>query len=261
MPFFLGKMAADLLLGPAKTCGTTPKQATVLWRAKRQSSQKIQSRTLSTVTLNEHTTKILKIVWIGPWQIQSWLFVNPTWVFFDKFVRTFFTESNEIWRRWAAPTTFFSQSAFWHLCVFISSQQALNWPLRKETETLWHNGKHDEMHMHAHNQDRTAHRQARKQLCTQPLHAQPQRNQCNQNGENPIFAKFCHFRSYLALNSKDNLGNVNFIWPREVRVYRGTGVSREVRRTNWERSLKNWGLQIYACFNLDGGNSALVIGF
>ena len=32
-----------------------------------------------------------------------------------KFVRTFFTESNEIWRRWAAPTMFFSHSALWHL--------------------------------------------------------------------------------------------------------------------------------------------------
>ena len=33
----------------------------------------------------------------------------------------------------------------------------------------------------------------------------------------------------------------------EVRVYRGTGVSRGVRRTTWERSLKNWELQI-PCF-------------
>ena len=30
----------------------------------------------------------------------------------------------------------------------------------------------------------------------------------------------------------------------EVRVYRGTGVSRGVQRTTWERSLKNWELQI-----------------
>ena len=51
--------------------------------------------------------------------------VAPEFVF-DKFVRTFLTESNEIWRRWAAPTMFFSHSAFWHLCIFISSQQALN---------------------------------------------------------------------------------------------------------------------------------------
>ena len=33
----------------------------------------------------------------------------------------------------------------------------------------------------------------------------------------------------------------------EVRVYRGTGVSRAVRRTTWDRSLKNWELQI-PCF-------------
>ena len=33
----------------------------------------------------------------------------------------------------------------------------------------------------------------------------------------------------------------------EVRVYRGTGVSHGVRRTTWERSLKNWELQI-PCF-------------
>ena len=33
----------------------------------------------------------------------------------------------------------------------------------------------------------------------------------------------------------------------EVRVYRGTGVSRGVRRTTWERSLQNWELQI-SCF-------------
>ena len=33
----------------------------------------------------------------------------------------------------------------------------------------------------------------------------------------------------------------------KVRVYRGTGVSRGVRRTTWERSLKNWELQI-SCF-------------
>ena len=33
----------------------------------------------------------------------------------------------------------------------------------------------------------------------------------------------------------------------EVRVYRGTGVSRGVRRTTWERSLKIWELEI-PCF-------------
>ena len=33
----------------------------------------------------------------------------------------------------------------------------------------------------------------------------------------------------------------------EVRVYKGTGVSRGVRRTTWERSLKNWELQT-PCF-------------
>ena len=35
-----------------------------------------------------------------------------------------------------------------------------------------------------------------------------------------------------------------FIGHGEVRVYRGTGVSREVRRTTWERSLEHWELQI-----------------
>ena len=59
-----------------------------------------------------------------------------------------------------------------------------------------------EMHMHALNQDRTAHMQARQQFCTQPLHAQPQRNQCSQNDEKPIFLnQVCHFRSYSAVNS------------------------------------------------------------
>ena len=40
-----------------------------------------------------------------------------------------------------------------------------------------------------------------------------------------------------------------------VRVYRGTGVSRGLRRTNWERSLKNWEYQI-SCFEefLGGAN-------
>ena len=33
----------------------------------------------------------------------------------------------------------------------------------------------------------------------------------------------------------------------EVRVFRGTGVSRRVRQTHWERSLKNCELQI-SCF-------------
>ena len=42
----------------------------------------------------------------------------------------------------------------------------------------------------------------------------------------------------------------------EVRVYRGTGVSRGVQRTTWDRSLKNWELQI-PCFEefLWGGNT------
>ena len=42
----------------------------------------------------------------------------------------------------------------------------------------------------------------------------------------------------------------------EVRVYRGTGVSRRVRRTTWERSLENWELQI-PCFEefFWGGNT------
>ena len=42
----------------------------------------------------------------------------------------------------------------------------------------------------------------------------------------------------------------------EVRVYRGTGVSRGVRRTAWERSLENWELQM-PCFEefFWGGNT------
>ena len=42
----------------------------------------------------------------------------------------------------------------------------------------------------------------------------------------------------------------------EVRLYRGTGVSRGVRRTTWDRSLKNWELQI-PCFEefFWGGNT------
>ena len=42
----------------------------------------------------------------------------------------------------------------------------------------------------------------------------------------------------------------------EVRVYRGTGVSRGVRRTTWDRSLKNWELRI-PCFEefFWGGNT------
>ena len=40
-----------------------------------------------------------------------------------------------------------------------------------------------------------------------------------------------------------------------VWVYRGTGVSRRVRPTTWERSLKNWELQI-PCFVEFSGNGA-----
>ena len=42
----------------------------------------------------------------------------------------------------------------------------------------------------------------------------------------------------------------------EARVYRGTGVSRGVRRTAWDRSLKNWEFQI-PCFEefFWGGNT------
>ena len=40
---------------------------------------------------------------------------------------------------------------------------------------------------------------------------------------------------------------VVYVGHEEVRVYRGTGVSRRVRRTTWDRSLKNWELQI-PCF-------------
>ena len=43
----------------------------------------------------------------------------------------------------------------------------------------------------------------------------------------------------------------------EVRVYRGTGVSRGVRRTTWERSLKNWELQISCFEEFLGGENVL----
>ena len=59
----------------------------------------------STLTLNEHTTKILKIVWIEP--SNSVLIICKPHLFSDKFVRTFFTESNEIWRRWLPLPCFF----------------------------------------------------------------------------------------------------------------------------------------------------------
>ena len=40
-------------------------------------------------------------------------------------------------------------------------------------------------------------------------------------------------------------------------MYRGTGVSRGVRRTNWERSLKFWELQISCFEKLLGGENVL----
>ena len=43
----------------------------------------------------------------------------------------------------------------------------------------------------------------------------------------------------------------------EVRVYRGTGVSRGVRRTTWERSLKIWELQISCFEEFLGGENVL----
>ena len=43
----------------------------------------------------------------------------------------------------------------------------------------------------------------------------------------------------------------------EVRVYRGTGVSRGVRPTTWERSLKNWELQISCFEEFWGGENVL----
>ena len=59
----------------------------------------------------------------------------------------------------------------------------------------------------------------------------------------------------------------NFLWTTvqlptaighgEVRVYRGTGVSRGVRRTTWERSLKNWELHISCFEELLGGENVL----
>ena len=51
-------------------------------------------------------------------------------------------------------------------------------------------------------------------------------------------------------------GNLRYLATGEVRVYRGTGVSRGVRRTIWDRSLKIWELQI-PCFEefFWGGNT------
>ena len=43
----------------------------------------------------------------------------------------------------------------------------------------------------------------------------------------------------------------------ELRVYRGTGVSRGVRRTTWERSLKTWELQISCFEEFLGGENVL----
>ena len=43
----------------------------------------------------------------------------------------------------------------------------------------------------------------------------------------------------------------------EVRVYRGMGVSRGVRRTTWERSLKIWELQISCFEEFSGGENVL----
>ena len=43
----------------------------------------------------------------------------------------------------------------------------------------------------------------------------------------------------------------------EVRAYRGTGVSRGVRRTTWERSLKIWELQISCFEEFLGGENVL----
>ena len=68
------------------------------------------------------------------------------------------------------------------------------------------------------------------------------------------------FDTDRALASRDEK-NAPRIWaeilgPGEVRVYRGTGVSRGVRQTTWDRSLKNWELQI-PCFEefFWGGNT------
>ena len=48
-----------------------------------------------------------------------------------------------------------------------------------------------------------------------------------------------------------------FLGHGEVRVYRGTGVSRGVRRTTWERSLKIWELQISCFEEFLGGENVL----
>ena len=43
----------------------------------------------------------------------------------------------------------------------------------------------------------------------------------------------------------------------EVRVYKGTGASRGVRRTTWERSLKKWELQIHSFKEFFWGGNTL----
>ena len=62
-----------------------------------------------------------------------------------------------------------------------------------------------------------------------------------QNGNNPKGLKKPEKILGVTLPQKESVGHG------EVRVYRGTGVSRGVRRATWERSLKMWELQI-PCF-------------
>ena len=76
----------------------------------------------------------------------------------------------------------------------------------------------------------------------------------------PECTKIAHRHSlaifHCRLNPKDPVILKILLGHGEVRVYRGTGVSRGVQRTTWERSLKIWELQI-PCFKefSCGGNT------
>ena len=57
------------------------------------------------------------------------------------------------------------------------------------------------------------------------------------------------------IGASNKIFRANFVL--QTWVYRGTGVSRGVRRTTWERSLKNWELQISCFEEFLGGENVL----
>ena len=133
--------------------------------------------------------------------ISILIICKPHLSFFDKFVRTFFTESNEIWRRWAAlpcsfpivPSgTFASSSVPSRHSIDLCAKRQKHFgtmasmtrctcirSIKTEPRTRRHGNNY------AHN------------LCM------PNQKETNaaKMVKNPIFAKFCHFRSYSAVNS------------------------------------------------------------